>query len=432
VETDPTRVCEILVGLPDVDVLGVDEPGGAQAPLTVHVRVGADSVDCPGCGRRGWVKQHRVVVLTDLPVFGRPVRLAWHKTRRACPQPTCPTGSWTAHDDRIAARRCTITHRAARWATSQVGQAKRAVSAVAAELGCDWHTVNDAVLAYGEQLVDHPDRIGTVEAIGLDETLFTRTGQFRTRRWATTIADVSGHRLIDVVAGRDAGSVVDWLADRPQAWLDTIRVGTLDMAATYRSVYRQVLPQATLVADPFHVVRLATTCLDQVRRWVQNDLLGHRGHKTDPLYRARRLLTKAAERLDEPGTARLRGLLAAGDPDGHVTAAWQAKEAVRGHYHIPDPATAGDYLDALSADLRTPGRHRHLQRLGRTLHTWRSEILAWHTTGVSNGPTEGQNNLIKAIKRIGYGFRSFHNYRTRLLLAHGGVDWTLLPTLTPP
>ena len=106
-----------------------------------------------------------------------------------------------------------------------------------------------------------------------------------------------------------------------------------------------------------------------------------------------------------------------------------APTAVRGHYHIPDPTTAGDYLDALSADRRAPGRHRLLQRLGRTLHTWRSEILAWHTTGASNGPTEGQNNLIKAIKRIGYGFR---NYRTRLLLAHGGVDWALLPTLTPP
>lgn len=203
------------------------------------------------------------------------------------------------------------------------------------------------------------------------------------------------------------------------------------MAATYRSVYRKILPQATLVADPFHVIRLANTCLDKVRRWVQNTELGHRGRKLDPLYRARRLLTKAAERLDDAGTDTLLGLLTAGDPDGHVTTAWQTKEAIRTHYTMPDPDTAAAYLHALSEDLRRPDRHPEIQKLGRTLRTWFHEILAWHTTKASNGPTEGQNNLIKATKRVGFGFRSFRNYRIRVLLDAGKPDWTLLPTLTP-
>jgi transposase len=50
---------------------------------------------------------------------------------------------------------------------------------------------------------------------------------------------------------------------------------------------------------------------------------------------------------------------------------------------------------------------------------------------VSNGPTEGQNNLIKATKRVGFGFRSFTNYRIRVVLDAGGVNWDLLPGLTP-
>jgi hypothetical protein len=90
---------------------------------------------------------------------------------------------------------------------------------------------------------------------------------------------------------------------------------------------------------------------------VQNTQLGHRGHRHDPLYRARRLLTKAAERIDTDGRTRLRGLLAAGDPDGHVTAAWQAKEALRAFYALPGPEVASAYLHALSADLRDPDRH---------------------------------------------------------------------------
>ena len=77
-------------------------------------------------------------------------------------------------------------------------------------------------------------------------------------------------------------------------------------------------PEATLVADPFHVLRLANTKLDECRRRVQNETLGHRGRKSDPLYRCRRLLTKAKERLDDKGREKLTGLLRAGDPNGDV------------------------------------------------------------------------------------------------------------------
>src|SRR5690606_426620 len=64
--------------------------------------------------------------------------------------------------------------------------------------------------------------------------------------------------------------------------------------------------------------------LDECRRRVQNETLGHRGHKEDPLYRARRLLTKAHERLDEAGENKLLGLLKAGDPKGEVQMTWHA------------------------------------------------------------------------------------------------------------
>ncbi len=280
-ETDPTRICQLLVGLPEVDVLGV-EATGDDAGLVVHVSCPDGwQQDCPGCGTRGWVKQHRVVRLIDLPAFGRPVVLAWHKVRRTCPNSVCGQGSWTTSDSRIAAARCSVTHRAGRWLTEQVGRFRRAVSVVASELGCDWHTVNDTVIAYGRLLVEDPDRIGAVTALGMDETLFNRAGAYRTQRWATTFADVTGRRLIDITEGKDAASVIGWLEQRPQSWLDAIEVGTLDMASSYRSIYHQILPQAVLVVDPFHLVKHANLCLDRVRCAVQNQTLGHRGHKHD-------------------------------------------------------------------------------------------------------------------------------------------------------
>ena len=75
--------------------------------------------------------------------------------------------------------------------------------------------------------------------------------------------------------------------------------------------------------------------LDEVRRRVQNQTLGHRGRKDDPLYRARKLLVSASERISDNGHTRLRGLLDAGDPYGEVRDAWHAKETLRAVYDIP-------------------------------------------------------------------------------------------------
>ena len=114
----------------------------------------------------------------------------------------------------------------------------------------------------------------------------------------------------------------------------------LDLSGPYRKTFDDTLPDVTQVADPFHLVKLANSKLDECRRRVQNETVGHRGRKDDPLYRARRLLTKAHERLDDRGETKLLGLLAAGDPRGEVRMAWHAKEVVRSIYEIDDPDLA--------------------------------------------------------------------------------------------
>src|SRR3546814_8122484 len=87
----------------------------------------------------------------------------------------------------------------------------------------------------------------------------------------------------------------------PDAVKRSIRWGVLDMSGPYRKVFNEGLGHVRQVADPFHLTTLANEKLDECRRRVQNETLGHRGRKDDPLYRARRLLTKAPERLDDRG-----------------------------------------------------------------------------------------------------------------------------------
>ena len=216
-----------------------------------------------------------------------------------------------------------MSDRAGRWATVQVGRSGRSVSEVAGELGCDWSTVMAAVKSFGEALLAaDTDRCAGVEALGLDETLFVKRGPRHLKAWATSLVDVGGPgrepKLIEVIEGRTAKTVSEWIDAQPAVWRDAIRWGTLDMSGPYRKVFNDSLPAATQVADPFHVVKHANSKVDECRRRVQNDTLGHRGHKADPLYRCRRLLTKAHERLDDKGETKLIGLLEAGDPQGEV------------------------------------------------------------------------------------------------------------------
>ena len=83
------------------------------------------------------------------------------------------------------------------------------------------------------------------------------------------------------------------------------------------------------------------------------------------------------------------------------------------------------WIDAIIDDARV-STVPEIKGLGRTLKQWREPILAWHTTGASNGPTEGLNSIIKKIKRIAAGFTNFAHYRTRILLAIGGCNWALI------
>jgi hypothetical protein len=114
----------------------------------------------------------------------------------------------------------------------------------------------DAVVVYGTPLIDDPDRFGDVDAVGLDETLLAGEGPFRRQRWSTQSVDVGTGQFLDIVPGRDAVEPCRWFAAQPEAWRAGIGWATLDLSASYRTVFDTMLPDAVQVADPFHVVRV--------------------------------------------------------------------------------------------------------------------------------------------------------------------------------
>ncbi len=422
---NPTSLAELLLGLDGFQILEVHE---TPDELIINIETKSTVVGCPACGVRAQAKDRMRVDIRDLPCFGRPARLVWMKRRWQCQDLDCDTKTWTETTEHVPTRGL-LTHRAGIEATRQVGELARPVASVAKELGVCWWTVMDAVKLHGTPLVDDPNRVGEVTALGIDETSFLRANKEHPTLYATGLVDLNHRIIIDMVEGNSATSLRSWCKNADPEWLAEIAVVATDLAESYRAGLSPYLDHAIRVADPFHVVQVANRALDKVRRRVQNEILGHRGRKSDPLFKIRKLLLAGAERLSESGNERLLLGLRIGDPDNEVHGAWLAKESVRDIYLTDDPREAEVLLDkAILGCLED--KVPEIRSLGRTLKRWRNEILNHHITGASNGPTEGLNLCVKKVKRCGHGFKSFENYRLRVLLYSGGVTWPKRPS--PP
>ncbi len=421
-EIDGSASAVALLGLDGFVVLAASVIDGELHQL---VETTATVVGCSACGVAASPHDRREVRVRDLPSGGRPVVLVWSKRVWRCEEPDCEVRTWSEQHPAIAPR-ASLSERARRDACRRVGRDGHSVAQVARDLGVGWSTVMAAVRDYGRPLVDDPDRMGDVDALGMDETSFLAANRFHHTLYVTGFVDLGRHRLLDVVPGRSATSVNTWLDQRPLGWLEGVEAVAIDPHRGYANGLLAHLGHATVVVDHFHAIALANAAIDDVRRRVQNETLGHRGRKGDPLYAIRRLLLRAGGDLDERAWARVVAGLDAGDRYGEVGATLLAKELLREVYSATGIRRARRRLTAFyqwCVEAEVP----ELTRLARTIAAWQEEVLAYHDTGLSNGPTEAMNLLVKKIKRVGHGFRNFDNYRLRLLL-HCGVVWQDQPT----
>src|SRR3954453_15496966 len=181
----------------------------------------------------------------------------------------------------------------------------------------------------------------------------------------------------------------------------------MDLAAVYRAVVRKHFPNARIVADRFHVIRLINHHF--LATWRELDPVASKNRGLLSLMRRHRHKLKPDQRL------KLRSYLEANPALSVIYAFKQRlsylllkKGKTRRQCTRLIPRLLGAITDLRSATLP------HMVALGDTLNAWNEEIACMWRFSRNNGITEGFHNKMETISRVAYGFRNFENYRLRV------------------
>ena len=405
-----------------------------RAVLECRVEARPEEAFCRQCGAEGVLRGTVTRRLAHEPFGWRPTTLLLRVRRYRCV--TCRR-VWRQDTSSAAEPRAKLSRSAVRWALAGLVVQHLTVARVAEALSVAWDTANDAVLAEGRRvLIDDPARFDAVSAIGVDEHVWRHTR--RGDKYVTVVIDLTPiragtgpARLLDMVEGRSKSAFKTWLAARPEGWRKGVEVVAMDGFTGFKTAAAEELPGAVAVMDPFHVVRLAGDALDECRRRVQLSIFGHRGHKGDPLYAARRTLLTGADLLTDKQTKRLDALFT-GDVHIEVEATWSIYQQMITAYRDPDRVRGRDtmrqLIDAVSHAV--PAALTEVSRLGRTLKRRAADVLAYFDRpGTSNGPTEAINGRLEHLRGSALGFRNLTHYIARSLLETGGFRPRLHPGL---
>lgn len=278
---------------------------------------------------------------------------------------------------------------------------------VACHLGVSWDVVKEIQKKYLHKRFARP-KLKHVKQIAIDE-ISTGKGH----QYVTIVMDLESGAVLHVGRGK-GGDALTAFWTRLRASHAKIEAVAIDMSPAYIEAVTANPPDAALVFDRFHVIKLYNEKLSDLRRDLCRQLADTT--RRDVLKGIRWLLLKRPENLDvsrrEP--ERLREALRLNEP---LAIAYHLKEELNEIWEQEDQETAQALLLDWIEYAESTGI-RMLKQFAKTLrfHAW--GILAWHDHPISTGPLEGTNNKIKTMKRQAYGFRDPEFLKLKILGIH--------------
>lgn len=373
-----------------------------KGQVFIYVRKHPVKLRCPECGSRFVTLRGAAVrKFKSIPIGGKKVVLVVQIQRVACNECHCIRQIKLGFAD----PKKTYTRALARYVLEL--SKHMTIKDVAEHLQISWDMVKDI---QKEHLIKHfsKPRLKDLKKIAVDEISIGKR-----HNYLTIVLDLSTGAVVYIGHGKGADSLKAFWK-KLKAARTAVEAVAIDMSPVYIQAVSSNLPQAAIVFDHFHIVKLLNDKLSQLRRLIYTET-------TDILQREamkglRWILLKNPENLDEKKNEkeRLETALKINEP---LAAAYYLKEELRQFWSQENKEKAGAFLDDWTKRAVASGV-QILQKFSGTLSAHRTGILAYYDHRISTGPLEGTNNKIKTMQRQAYGFRDKEFFMLKIYAIH--------------
>ncbi|NEP53965.1 MAG: ISL3 family transposase [Moorea sp. SIO3C2] len=358
---------------------------------------------CPHCGHVSRnVHQNHYHLAQDLPISGQDVFIRYNRRQfkcKTCRKPFSESLSYIGerrqYTDRLAEK-----------------VVKELVHGDIVNVAKHNHTTADVV----ESMLDYMSKkkwnldLSSLTRVGLDE-IALRKGH---KNYVVSIVDLDRNEVIGLVEGRTHEAINKELDNWDKEVLGQIKEVSIDLTGNYRSLVEKRMPNAEIVADRFHVSKIINDELNDARILEKKELKNIKNKKerarlSDILKGSKYALLKPEENLTEKQKSKLKEVK---DAFPLLAKMHQQREDFRDIFDDHHDWAEGSFA---LIDWMKEAKDTFKNSIG-TLNRWFSEITAYFETRTTSGAVEGLNNRLKLIKRLGYGFRNFENFRLRCLI----------------
>lgn len=376
----------------------------SQGGAILHIQTKENKICCPRCHKKDYVCSGTVTrEFKSLPMGNRPITLRMTVQRIRCNHCGCTIQEHIP----FAWAKCQYTKRLAVYIQSLCQY--MTIKAVADHLGMSWNTVKEINKEYLRRKYGKPGLDG-LKYIGIDE-FAVKKGHV----YMTIVADLESGQVVYVGDGKGKDAL-DGFWKRLSRSKCNIKAVSTDLSGAFISAVREHLPDATLVFDHFHVIKLANDALDKVRIDTYKELDSK--EKSSAIKGLRWILLGNGERLkSESAAERLDQALKV---NANLATSYYLKEELRRVWNQNGKEQAEVILFNWIKEARGSGI-RQMTRLADTIEQHMDGLLAYYDYKISSGKVEGINNKIKTIKRQAFGFRDNDYFKLRILSMHDDI-----------
>jgi transposase len=387
---------EQILGIKEIRVDRVD---WQEQALHIYCSSILEEALCPHClNKRQAVHQTYERQFRDLPITGKEVYL--HLSQRQFYCPDCDR-HFNERLSFVDPKR-TMTRRYERYVYECCKAST--LQKISAQENLAWHTVNELCQRGARQELDERP-VANVRVVGMDEFAIKKGH----RDYATVIVDLERVEIVDILEYRDQEKLIEYFKNRGASWCGGIDVFCSDMWQGFLNTAKAVFPNATLVVDRFHFFGYLNKALDNERKSLRQHFKDREDFK-----RLKWALLKNAEDLTDNQKKKLaRAFLLA----PHLRLLYEHKEKFRSIFDQRLTRKQGEIELNRWIEQANKMKNKHLNNFLYMLNEWKEYVLNYFTHRFTTSVIEGINNTIKTVKRMGYGFRNFVNFKQRILIS---------------